>query len=314
MKDSLVSSKGVVLTVNDLHDMWLELIKVTGLNVIGLHGEIEHIIRFINSEYGIYFLEQLNKNHVAIEYEIHAMSYLLPRSEFDEHPEWFRMDEKGIRTPDGNLCPSSKEALEIVCSNALCLSELLTPATNRYYLWADDAKSWCRCKKCSTLSASDQNLLVMNEIIRQLRRKQPDALLAYLAYLDTLEPPKAVKPDEGIFLEFAPIQRRYDARLDDKNVPENARHIEKLEALINIFGTKGAQVLEYWLDSSMFSKWTKPAKQIPFNKELFKADLLLYINKGIAYIKTFGVYLDNDYFSKYGTKEVLEYGMTLKEY
>lgn len=309
-----ISRRGIVLTPPDINEQWLNLICDAHLNVFGLHGEIEDIKRFINSAHANSFLADLRDNGVDIEYEIHAISRLLPRAEFAKHPDWFRMDEKGVRTPDGNLCPSSKDALEVVQSNALTLADALCPTTNRYYFWGDDARSWCKCPYCKKFSASDQNLIVMNAIAKELRRKKPGSILAYLAYLETLDAPQSVNPEEGIFLEFAPIQRRYDAALDDKNVPENIRHVEKLERLIEVFGTKNAQVLEYWLDSSMFSKWTKPAKQIPFNRELLADDIALYIKKGIDSITAFGVYLDVEYFSKYGTKEVLEYGLTLREY
>ena len=36
------------------------------------------------------------------------------------------------------------------------------------------------------------------------------ASLAHLAYANTLTPPEKVNPVEGVFLEFAPINRRYD--------------------------------------------------------------------------------------------------------
>jgi hypothetical protein len=314
MNEKHLMRRGIVLSPSDIHDRWIDLINDAYLNVLALHGDIEDINRFINSEYGNSFLARLKKNKVDIEYEIHAMSWLLPRKHFKQHPDWFRVDEHGKRTIDGNLCTSSKDALDVVRSNAISLAEMLQPTTNRYYFWADDTKAWCRCKKCAHLSVSDQNLIVMNSIIKELRRKRPDAILSYLAYLNTLDVPHNVKPDKGIFLEFAPIQRQYDSRLDDKYVPENARHAEKLEKLIDVFGRKDAQALEYWLDSSMFSKWAKPAKQILFNRELFRHDLLFYIKIGIESITTFGVYLDSEYFCKYGTKEVLKYGLTLREY
>jgi len=314
MNKTCITRKGVVLSPSDVHDRWIDLISAAGLNVFALHGDINEIIRFVNSDYGSSFLGTLKKRGVGIEYEIHAMSRLLPRSEFEKHPNWFRVDDKGVRTSDGNLCSSSKEAMEVVCSNALTLAEALPPTTNRYYFWADDTKSWCRCKKCASLSASDQNLIVMNAIAKELRRKRPDAILAYLAYLNTLDPPVMIKPEEGIFLEFAPIQRRFDAALNDRTVPENTRHVEKLKRLIDVFGIKDAQALEYWLDSSFFSKYTKPAKRVPFDRELLVSDFLFYKQIGIASITTFGVYLDDAYFSQYGTKEVLEYGLTLKEY
>ena len=47
-------------------------------------------------------------------------------------------------------------------------------------------------------------------LLRALRLHDPRASLAHLAYLNSLEPPKKVRPESGVFLEYAPIRRRYD--------------------------------------------------------------------------------------------------------
>jgi hypothetical protein len=57
-------------------------------------------------------------------------SALLPRELFKKDPTLFRMNDKGERTPDANLCVSCKRGLDIVCENALKYAHLLRP--NRY--------------------------------------------------------------------------------------------------------------------------------------------------------------------------------------
>jgi hypothetical protein len=78
------------------------------------------------------------------------------------------------------------------------------PARNLY--WGDDGQPWCRCPKCRELTDSDQALVFENHLIRALRRLDPAAALAHLAYATTLPPPRKVNPEPGIFLEYALIE------------------------------------------------------------------------------------------------------------
>jgi len=308
----MIQRRGIVLTPDDLIEQWIEWLGIAELNVLGLHGNIDKLIEFVHSEKGYNFLSRIQKLGISVEFEIHAMSWLLPREEFQKHPEWFRMDVNKNRSPDGNFCPSNQEALNIVCYNASKLANILVPTTNRYYLWQDDAKPWCFCSQCKNLSPSDQNLMTMNAIVKYLQKDNPQATLSYLAYLDTLDSPQIIKPEEGIFLEFAPIKRQFDKPLQDRNVTENFEHVIKLERLIECFGIRNAQVLEYWLDASLFSQWKRPVKKIPFDRNIISSDIDFYARKGFQSITSFGVYLDTEYVNRYGIPPVAEYGTILK--
>jgi len=307
----MLERRGIVLTPADLHEHWPAWLQQAGLNVLGLHGNIDEIIRFVQSAAGRSFLAQLEQAGIAVEYEIHALSYLLPRAEFGRHPQWFRADEQGERTPDVNLCPSSVEALAVAAENAARLARVLAPTTNRYYLWADDAPSWCQCRRCRELGPADQNLLVMNALLAGVQQADSRAVLACLAYDNTLDPPQQVSPAPALFLEFAPIRRRYDRPLAAADVPENRAHLAQLERLLAFFGAERAQVLEYWLDASRFSHWRRPAVQVPFNRAVLTADAQLYRQLGIRSITTFGVYLDAEYLARYGVPPVADYGTVL---
>ena len=175
---------------------------------------------FVESARGQEFLGECARLGLQVEYELHAMRDLLPRDLFAGHPEWFRMDEQGKRTPDANLCVSSEPALEIVATNALRLARRLRPTTNRYFFWGDDGVAWCRCPSCGGFSDSEQALLLENRIAGELRKLDPGAELAHLAYANTLTPPAKVKPAPGVFLEFAPIHRRYDVPCARQTGPE----------------------------------------------------------------------------------------------
>jgi hypothetical protein len=306
--------RGIVFTPPDLNGPdWVPLMVDSGLNLVALHGGIEEVTALVESEAGRRFMADAEAAGLEREYELHAMGWLLPRDRFAEHPDWFRMDRHGERRPDANLCPSHPEALAIVRRRAVELAERLPPSTNRYYFWPDDTGAWCHCDACRSLPPSDQQVLVMNAIMAALRAFRPDARLACLAYLNCLPPPTAVAPSPGLFLEYAPIMRCYRHALSDPSCALNREHAAALRALVSAFGSDAAQVLEYWLDSSMFSGWRRPARRVPLQPALLAADVAFYAGLGFRAATTFGVYLDADYFAAYGPPPVTEYGRALME-
>ena len=306
-------TRGVVLTPQDLDwPLWPQRAFQAGLTTIALHDPLSPaaVIGFIRSEAGQRFLAECHKLGLAVEYELHAMQELLPRELFDKNPELFRADEKGERIPKFNLCPSSPRALEIAAENAVRIARDLRPTTGRYFYWGDDGIAWCRCAKCKAYSDSEQALMVTNCLARALKTVDSRAQIAHLAYHNTLEPPRQVHPEPGVFLEFAPIERKYDAAFESSN-PVNRRHLEMLDANLAIFGRDTAQALEYWLDDSMFSKWKRPAIQLPFDPKVLAADLNTYGSRGIRHVTSFAVYLDADYVRRFGEPPIMAYGRSL---
>src|SRR5207244_41707 len=127
-----------------------------------------------------------------------------------------------------------------------------------------------------------------------------------------LSAPRQIKPDPGIFLEFAPIDRRYDLGLVAKEDPAHVRLVEALEANLKVFGSHQAQALEYWLDVSRFSRWHKPAVALSFDDKVFATDLDFYGARGIRHVTTFAVYIDADYVQRYGEPAAVKrYGSQL---
>jgi hypothetical protein len=306
--------RGIVFTPTDLEGTdWVPLLAQAGLNLVALHGVVAEVIAFVEGPEGRRFLADAEAAGLAREYELHAMSWLLPRELFAAHADWFRMDRHGQRQPDANLCPSHPDALARVTHRARELAERLPPCTERYYFWPDDAGAWCHCEACRGLSPSDQQVVVMNAIVRALRTVRADARLSCLAYANCLSAPTSITPAPGLFLEYAPIMRCYRHALNAPTCALNREHAAGLPALLAWFGAEGAQVLEYWLDASMFSGWRRPARPVPLRPELLAADLHYYADLGFRSATTFGVFLDAEYFAAHGTPPVEAYGRALED-
>jgi hypothetical protein len=312
---SVFATRGVVLVPEDLTLAdWPQRAKHAGLTTIGLHHQNspQAVIRCVKSDLGQRFLEQCQKLGLEVEYELHAMKELLPRELFAKNPEMFRMDDKGQRVADFNCCVHSERALGIICENAVAIAKVLRPTTGRYFYWGDDGRPWCQCPKCRELSPSEQALVIENCICRSLRETDPEAQVAHLAYHNTLTPPKQVKPDEGVFLEFAPIKRRYDIPYEQQQDPKLAEGLHALEANLEVFPKDTAQVLEYWLDVSRFSRWKRPGVKLPWNREVFVADVETYWKLGIRHITTFAAWIDAKYQERFGDLAFIkDYGVGL---
>jgi hypothetical protein len=293
---------------------WPERAKRAELTTIAVHHQNspQAVIRWVKADAGQRFLEQCRTLGLQVEYELHAMKELLPRDLFGKQPELFRMDEQGRRTADANCCAHSDGALALMAENAVAIAKVLRPTTGRYFYWGDDGQPWCHCAKCRELSASEQALVVENRLCTALRELDAQAQLSHLAYANTMAAPRKVKPDKGLFLEYAPIRRRYDVALEEQR--DLAEGLAALDANLTVFPKETAQVLEYWLDVSRFSRWKRPAVRLPWKPEVLLADVRAYRGRCIRHITTFAAWVDGDYQQRFGDLHFIDqYGQALRQ-
>ena len=295
---------------DELSDLWIDRAVKNGVKRISLHPtggknaheSLERLVETLKTKGFRDKIDRLIDSGVEIGYEFHAAGYLLPRELFETHPEYFRVNEEGERTAKGNFCFSSPEALDIVTENAVKLTKVLYRTPKDLYFWLDDAKSGsCYCEKCRSRTYSDHQLSVINAMLTRLRREwDPDARMCYLAYYEALMLPKEVKPREGIFLEYAPIERY--------TMPETAAWSDdvrkNIRDLLAFFGQDSAKVLEYWYDNSLFSRWKKPPKEFFLDRARQDADLLEYRALGFSTVASFACFLGEDYVALFGEPDL----------
>ena len=314
-------TRGIIVHPEELTREWIDRMADAGLNALGLHpvGGV-HADQSLQRAIDLHALPESRAlraaaalRGISVEYEAHAMAWLLPRHLFDRHPDWFRMDEKGERTADFNLCASNPDALDYVSQRTALLASLLETGSSKYYFWADDVSGYaCHCPACRALTASDQQMRLVNAMLRGLRMYDKAAKLCYLAYVDALEAPKKVAPLDGVFLEYAPIRRNHHRPLNDPDCAENRREAQPLRDLIAFFGAKDARVLDYWMDNSLFSGWKKPPKPFALDEETMRRDLDFYASLGFESVTAFGCYLGPDYQALYGEPPLKGYGALLR--
>lgn len=309
----------ILIHPEELSEPWIDRMADAGISTLGIHPwggkhaakSIQFLLDSLKTPEYRRLLDYAAQRGLEIEYEIHAAGYLMPRDLFDVRPEFFRMNENGERSPDWNFCVSNEEALDFVAKNAAELALSLYRSGKSFYFWMDDGKNvHCQCPKCRDLSPSDQQLIVTNAMLSEIRKHIPDAKMAYLAYFDSLALPKAVSRCPGVFLEYAPMEK-YVAKSED--AAQRIAHEQAMVLpLLDLFGREDAKVLEYWYDNSMFSKWKKPPQEFHLDEEGMKKDIEQYRKMGFPYISTFGCFLGPDYEELYGAPDIIPFADATK--
>ena len=301
----------MIIHPEELSIAWIDRLANAGVSTLGIHprgGALaiqslkELLVRAETAEYRE-LIDYAHRRGLEVEYEIHAAGYLMPRELFSEHPEYFRVNEKDERTADWNFCVSNPNALELFAGRAAELALALYGSSHKFYLWMDDGhRLYCHCPKCRSLSPSDQQLLVLNRVLQEIRKHLPNASVAYLAYTDTIVPPSKVAAEDGIFLEYAPFEK-YTAK--GENAAELiAREKEMIVPLMRFFDKGPKKVLEYWYDNSLFSHWKKPPIKFVLNEEAMRTDIEEYCRMGFDYLSTFACFLGEDYEELYGDVDI----------
>ena len=299
---------GVCIHPEELDDLWIQAASEQQIDAVILHpaggGQADQSFeRFLSLMGRPGFRSSVSKlraEGIRLETAAHVVSWMLPRTLFNAHPEWFRMNEAGERTADWNLCPSCGAAMARLSDRAETLVGAIPADGHRYHLWPDDAAgAVCHCPRCAGLSAADQALMIAHAILAGLRRKDPKARLSYLAYHDSMEQPELI-PEPEIFLEYAPMDRDMNRPLADPLCRKNRKQVAPLAALLGCFGRENATALDYWYDNSMQSGWKKPPARFHLNESVLRADRAFYRQMGFPYVLTFACFLGADYRALYG--------------
>jgi hypothetical protein len=216
-------------------------------------NSFEYIRHAHDSRLRIDELTPLYKSYgMGVEYGGHVLPILLPREEFESHPEYFPMAADGARMARGNLCVSNPDAVRTVCEGALNYVRQY-PENELLHIWGADVwnGAWCSCAQCKKLSPQLQYMKIVNAVASAEESAAGGIPVAYLAYHDTLDPDPKLRPLPNVWFEWAPRERCYVHAIDDSSCTINPRYFESLKRYIDIFQGRG-HVFEYYADSILF--------------------------------------------------------------
>jgi len=124
------------------------------------------------------------------------------------------------------------------------------PEADVLHVWGADLPPGVRGRE-----ASDAALRTANAVAAIAEDARPGTQVAFLAYHDTEEVPRDVRPRANVCLVFAPRERCYEHALGDPACARNARYRDLLLAHVQHFRAAGAppaRVFEYWFDAILF--------------------------------------------------------------
>ncbi len=177
-------------------------------------------------------------------------------SEIPEHKRKFLAEINGVRglyrgqPVNTNFCMSNPEARK------LFVNYVADYAENHSYIdylhvWLADAKNnHCECDKCAKKTVSDWYIVLMNEIDRELTRRNINTRIVFIVYLDTTWAPleEKIENPSRFTLLLAPITRSYLTTLDGDKIPENMPRYPRNKLIMP------ANLEEYF---SHFLEWKK---------------------------------------------------------
>jgi Domain of unknown function (DUF4838)/Glycosyl hydrolase family 67 N-terminus len=137
---------------------------------------------------------------------VHTFNTLVPPGEyFEAHPEYFMMDDKGERNAH-QLCTTNPDAIRIATESVLRIlkehpdSEVISVSKN-------DGGRTCLCENCKALDDAEGTnaaalLFMVNKVAEAVEKEHPDVVVSTLAYLETVKPPKTMRPRKNVAIRL----------------------------------------------------------------------------------------------------------------
>ena len=136
---------------------------------------------------------------------VHTFNTLLPPDRyFKEHPEYYSLLE-GERRPV-QLCLTNPEVVRLAAAHVLGVlaqnphAEIISVSPN-------DGGRHCQCPGCSKLdrengSPAGSLISFVNQVAAAVERQHPGVWISTLAYLDTVDPPRRVRPRRNVAIQL----------------------------------------------------------------------------------------------------------------
>ncbi len=139
---------------------------------------------------------------------VHTAAALVPPGEhFAAHPEYFYLTAAGQRAPH-QVCSTEPEVLKIATAAVLEIlkkhpdTEIISVSKN------DNAGDQiCHCERCKKLRAAEGGdmacqLVLVNAVAEAVEKEHPDVVVDTLAYLETIQVPKTMRPRKNVAIRF----------------------------------------------------------------------------------------------------------------
>ena len=133
---------------------------------------------------------------------VHTFNSLIPKSEFAQHPEYFMLRD-AKRNPH-QLCLTNPDVRRLIIEKTLT-GLAASPASRIVEVSPNDGGGTCACDTCKAISDAECSnmgplLKLVNAVADAVKEPYPDVRVTTLAYLDTIIPPRNLRPRDNVLL------------------------------------------------------------------------------------------------------------------
>lgn len=137
---------------------------------------------------------------------VHTAAQILPADRyFAEHPEYFAQAPDGKRHT-AQFCSTEPAVVQIAIEYVLkVLKE--NPHTEILSVSKNDNTQVCNCTRCTQLRTDEgsdiaNQLFLVNQVAKAVEELYPDKVIDTLAYLETIQVPKTVRPRKNVAIRL----------------------------------------------------------------------------------------------------------------
>lgn len=155
---------------------------------------------------------------------VHTMGWMITQDMYASHPEYFGMDDSGVRQPNRQPCFSNPEVLEIVIAAA---KAHFSQYDSIFSVSQNDNQDFCHCPECVAFNnahggvESAAMINFVNQVAVAIKEEYPDNKVETLAYQRSETPPTGLAIADNVVIRLCPIQTCVLHDLDDASCPEN---------------------------------------------------------------------------------------------
>lgn len=137
---------------------------------------------------------------------VHTASQIIPPEKyFQAHPEYFAQLADGKRTRD-QLCATHPEVARLAIEHVRRILRE-NPRTELLSVSKNDNPIVCHCERCTKLREAEgsdmaNQLTLVNRTAEAIERDFPDVTLDTLAYLETIQVPKTMRPRKNVAIRL----------------------------------------------------------------------------------------------------------------
>jgi hypothetical protein len=136
---------------------------------------------------------------------VHTFAQLVPPDRyFKDHPEYFS-EHNGKRDP-GQLCVTNPEVVKVTAESVKRILKA-NPNAQIISVSQNDSVPCCACSRCKAVADAEGSmagplLQFVNAVADEVGKDFPKVRISTLAYLDTFDPPKTVRPHKNVAIQL----------------------------------------------------------------------------------------------------------------